>query len=98
MLSAAMLAGYPRVIMEQNAIPGLANRVLGRWVDFAAVTDARTQSYFGKRAVVTGNPVRPEFKSIPPKPHAAPYTILIFGGSQGAQSINKAVIEALEEL
>src|SRR6266850_654412 len=94
MLSAAIMSGYPRVIMEQNAIPGLANRVLGRWVDFAAVTDPGTQSHFGDRAVVTGNPVRPEFKSIPPKEHVAPYTILIFGGSQGAQSINKAVIEA----
>jgi UDP-N-acetylglucosamine--N-acetylmuramyl-(pentapeptide) pyrophosphoryl-undecaprenol N-acetylglucosamine transferase len=97
-LSAAILGGYPRVIMEQNAIPGLANRVLGKWVNFAAVTDARTQSYFGKRAVVTGNPIRPEFKSIPSKLHAAPYTVLIFGGSQGAQSINRAVIEALDNL
>src|SRR5262245_34788842 len=98
MLCAATLRGSPRVVMEQNAIPGLANRVLGKWVDFAAVTDARTQSFFGKRAVVTGNPVRPEFKSIPIKVHAAPYTILVFGGSQGAQSINRAVIEALDSL
>src|SRR5207249_5451951 len=98
MLSAAILGGYPRIVMEQNAIPGLANRVLGKWVDFAAVTDARTQSYFGQRAVVTGNPIRPEFKSIPPKAHVPPYTILIFGGSQGAQSINRAVIDALENL
>jgi UDP-N-acetylglucosamine--N-acetylmuramyl-(pentapeptide) pyrophosphoryl-undecaprenol N-acetylglucosamine transferase len=98
MLSAAALCGYPRVIMEQNAIPGLANRVLGKWMDFAAVTDARTRSYFGKRAVLTGNPVRPEFKSIPPKSHTAPYTILVFGGSQGAQSINRAVIQSLDSL
>src|SRR5215467_4594799 len=98
LLSAATLGGYPRVIMEQNAIPGLANRVLGKWVNFAAVTDPRTVSYFGKRAVVTGNPIRPEFKSIPPKVHAVPYTILIFGGSQGAQSINRGVIEALDRL
>jgi UDP-N-acetylglucosamine--N-acetylmuramyl-(pentapeptide) pyrophosphoryl-undecaprenol N-acetylglucosamine transferase len=98
MLSAATLGGYPRVIMEQNAIPGLANRVLGKWVNFAAVTDPRTESYFGRRAVVTGNPIRPEFKSIPAKHHASPYTILIFGGSQGAQAINRAVIEALDSL
>jgi UDP-N-acetylglucosamine--N-acetylmuramyl-(pentapeptide) pyrophosphoryl-undecaprenol N-acetylglucosamine transferase len=98
MISAAILGGYPRVIMEQNAIPGLANRVLGNWVDFAAVSDARTQSYFGKRAVVTGNPVRPEFKSIPPKQHTPPYTILVFGGSQGAQSINRAVTDGLDSL
>src|SRR5438046_1160122 len=57
MLSAATLSGFARVIMEQNAVPGLANRVLGKWVDFVAVTDARTQAYFGKRAVVTGNPI-----------------------------------------
>jgi UDP-N-acetylglucosamine--N-acetylmuramyl-(pentapeptide) pyrophosphoryl-undecaprenol N-acetylglucosamine transferase len=98
MLMAATMGGYPRVIMEQNAIPGLANRVLGKWVNFAAVTDARTQSYFGDRAVITGNPIRPEFKSIASKTHVAPYTILIFGGSQGAQSINRAVIDALDLL
>ncbi|MBI2150160.1 MAG: hypothetical protein HYU27_06095, partial [Acidobacteria bacterium] len=72
--------------------------MLGRWVHFAAVSDPRARSYFGKRGVVTGNPVRPEFKSIPPKAHAPPYTILIFGGSQGAQSINRAVMEALGSL
>jgi UDP-N-acetylglucosamine--N-acetylmuramyl-(pentapeptide) pyrophosphoryl-undecaprenol N-acetylglucosamine transferase len=95
MLGAAILKGYPRVIMEQNAVPGLANRVLGRWVDFAAITDPRTSSYFGKRAVVTGNPIRPQFKSIQRKEHRPPYQILVFGGSQGAQSINKAVRESL---
>jgi UDP-N-acetylglucosamine--N-acetylmuramyl-(pentapeptide) pyrophosphoryl-undecaprenol N-acetylglucosamine transferase len=98
MLGAAILQGVPRVIMEQNAVPGLANRALRRWVDFAAITDARTASYFGDRAVVTGNPVRPEFKTIAAKPHNAPYTVLIFGGSQGAQSINRAIIEALDHL
>jgi UDP-N-acetylglucosamine--N-acetylmuramyl-(pentapeptide) pyrophosphoryl-undecaprenol N-acetylglucosamine transferase len=95
MLGAAILKGYPSVIMEQNAVPGLANRILGRWVDFAAITDPRTASYFGKRAVVTGNPIRPQFKSIPRKEHRAPYQILVFGGSQGAQSINKAIRDSL---
>jgi UDP-N-acetylglucosamine--N-acetylmuramyl-(pentapeptide) pyrophosphoryl-undecaprenol N-acetylglucosamine transferase len=47
---------------------------------------------------VTGNPIRPEFKSIAPKTHVPPYTILVFGGSQGAQSINRAVIEGLGSL
>ena len=95
MLGAAILKGYPRVIMEQNAVPGLANRVLGRWVDFAAITDPHTSSYFGSRAVVTGNPIRPQFKSIERKQHRPPYQILVFGGSQGAQSINEAVRESL---
>jgi UDP-N-acetylglucosamine--N-acetylmuramyl-(pentapeptide) pyrophosphoryl-undecaprenol N-acetylglucosamine transferase len=95
MLSAAILKGYPRLIMEQNAVPGLANRMLGRWVDFAAVTDSRTRSYFGDRAVVTGNPVRPQFKSIPGKAHQPPFQVLVFGGSQGAKAINKALQESL---
>jgi UDP-N-acetylglucosamine--N-acetylmuramyl-(pentapeptide) pyrophosphoryl-undecaprenol N-acetylglucosamine transferase len=95
MLGAAILKGYPRIIMEQNAVPGLANRMLGRWVDFAAVTDPATSSYFGSRAVVTGNPIRPQFKSIQGKDHQPPFRILVFGGSQGARSINTAVREML---
>lgn len=98
MLGAATLSRVPRIVMEQNAIPGLANRVLGKQADFTAVTDARTAPFFGDHAVVTGNPVRPEFKSIPPKSHTAPYTVLIFGGSQGARSINNAVTSMLKEL
>ena len=98
MLSAAILKRCPRLIMEQNAVPGLANRVLGRWMDFAAVTDPRTQSYFGERAVVTGNPVRPQFKAIPGKSHKAPYQVLVFGGSQGARAINQAVRDGLKSL
>lgn len=95
MLSAAVIKGYPKLIMEQNAVPGLANRILGRWVNFAAVTDPKTSTFFGKRAVVTGNPIRPQFKAIPPRQHQAPFQVLVFGGSQGAQSINRAVKESL---
>ena len=63
--------------------------------DFAAVTDARTQSYFGNAAVVTGNPDPARVQDHSAEDFTvAPYTILIFGGSQGAQSINRAVIEA----
>jgi UDP-N-acetylglucosamine--N-acetylmuramyl-(pentapeptide) pyrophosphoryl-undecaprenol N-acetylglucosamine transferase len=98
MIAAAIIGRYPRLIMEQNSIPGLANRTVGRWVDFAAVSDPSTQSYFGSRGVVTGNPVRPEFKAVPPKRHVPPYTVLVFGGSQGAQAINRAVMEALDRL
>ena len=98
MVGAAIIKGVPRVIMEQNVMPGLANRVLGRGVDVAAVTDERATRHFPRNAVVTGNPIRPEFKTIGPKEHRQPYTVLIFGGSQGARSINLAVIEALEIL
>lgn len=93
-LSAAVLSGVPRVIMEQNAMPGVANRVLGRWVDFAAITDPATARFF-ETAVVTGNPVRPDFKRVEPRRHEAPFSVLVFGGSQGAQTLNRAVLEAL---
>lgn len=95
---AAVLTGYPRMIMEQNSIPGLANRMLAHWVDFAAITDPKTKATFGDRGVVTGNPIRPQFKSIPPKSHQPPFTVLVFGGSQGAQSINRGVRESLSWL
>jgi UDP-N-acetylglucosamine--N-acetylmuramyl-(pentapeptide) pyrophosphoryl-undecaprenol N-acetylglucosamine transferase len=95
---AAVLGGYPRLIMEQNSVPGLSNRMVARWVDFAAITDPKTKSTFGDRGVVTGNPIRPQFKSIPPKAHQPPFIVLVFGGSQGAQSINRGVRDSLAHL
>ena len=97
-VGAAILRGIPRGIMEQNVCPGLANRVLGRRVDFAAVTHERTAAFFPGKAVVTGNPVRAAFKEIEPKASREPFTILIVGGSQGAEAINRAVMDALDSL
>ena len=97
-VGAAILRGIPRGIMEQNVCPGLANRVLGRRVDFAAVTHERTTAFFPGKAVVTGNPVRAAFKEIEPKASREPFTILIVGGSQGAEAINRAVMDALDSL
>ena len=94
-VGAAILRGVPPVIMEQNIFPGLANRVLGRRARFVAVPDDQTAGYFPGRAVVTGNPVRQAFKSIGRKTHQPPFTVLITGGSQGAESINGAVVDAL---
>ena len=48
-------------LMEQNAVPGLTNRLLARFVRAAAVTFESTAAYFGSKAFVSGNPVRPEF-------------------------------------
>ena len=94
-VGAAILRGVPSVIMEQNILPGLANRVLGRRARFVAVPDDQAAGYFPGRAVVTGNPVRQAFKAIGPKAHQAPFTVLVTGGSQGAEAINSAVVAAL---
>src|SRR5687767_314395 len=57
----AALRGVPTMVLEQNAVPGLTNRLLARWVRAAAVTYDSTRSFFGAKAFVSGNPVRPEF-------------------------------------
>lgn len=95
MVAAATVWGAPRILMEQNVFPGWTNRVLGSVANFVAVPDDRAARHFKGRAVVTGNPIRSGFKSLAPKRHRRPFTVLVTGGSQGAESINRAVIDAL---
>ena len=57
----AALRRIPTLVAEQNAIPGVTNRILSPVVAAAAVTFESTVSYFGRRGFVAGNPVRPEF-------------------------------------
>jgi UDP-N-acetylglucosamine--N-acetylmuramyl-(pentapeptide) pyrophosphoryl-undecaprenol N-acetylglucosamine transferase len=103
----ASLRGIPTLLAEQNAVPGLTNRMLARWVSAAAVTFDSTVSFFGRRGFVAGNPVRPEFfeRDLPPQGgrhaegnHAERARVLIFGGSQGAHAINVAMVEAAPQL
>ena len=98
-ITAAILGRYPRLIMEQNSIPGLANRTLGTLGEFCR----GYRSAHASLLWIAGGRYRQSGPAgvqvvLQPKTHSAPYTILIFGGSQGAQSINKAVMEALEPL
>ena len=58
---AASLRGVPTMLLEQNAVPGLTNRLLARFVGAAAITFESTKEFFGSKAFVSGNPVRPEF-------------------------------------
>ncbi len=95
MVLIASLMGVPTLIAEQNALPGFTNRVLSRFVKAAAVSFAEAKSFFGNKAEITGNPVRAEFFSIPPRPNNETKNIVITGGSQGARAINNAMIEAL---
>jgi UDP-N-acetylglucosamine--N-acetylmuramyl-(pentapeptide) pyrophosphoryl-undecaprenol N-acetylglucosamine transferase len=98
LLTAAMLRKRT-LVMESNALPGFTNRRLARFVDRAAVTFEAALPFFGGKGVVTGNPVRREFFDIPPKPRdATRFSVLVFGGSQGARAINEGVIAALPHL
>jgi UDP-N-acetylglucosamine--N-acetylmuramyl-(pentapeptide) pyrophosphoryl-undecaprenol N-acetylglucosamine transferase len=98
-LLAAALGNIPTLVMESNALPGFTNRRLARFVDKAAVSFEAALPYFGRKGVVTGNPVRREFFEIPARyrneSSKANLSILIFGGSQGARAINEAMIAAL---
>lgn len=93
---AAVLTGRPTLAFEPNVVPGFANRVVARMVSAAAVHFDETRRYF-RRCQVTGVPVRRAFFEIPSK-QGGPPTLLVFGGSQGAAAINRAVMEALPEL
>ena len=101
----AALRGVPTMLLEQNAVPGLTNRVLSHFVQAAAVTFDSTQAFFGAKAFVSGNPVRPEFFAAS-GPHqesarddqTSVTRVLVFGGSQGAHAINVAMVEAAPEL
>ena len=101
----AALRGVPTMLLEQNAVPGLTNRLLARFVRAAAVTFESTTVFFGSKAFVSGNPVRPEFlKPVGPTTESGPHDslqvvrVLVFGGSQGAHAINVAMVEAAKEL
>ena len=92
----AAMRNIPVVIHEPNAVPGLANRAIAPFVSRALVTFVETQRFFpASRVEIVGVPVRAEFFGVPPKTHQPPFTILIFGGSQGAHRINRAVMDSL---
>jgi UDP-N-acetylglucosamine--N-acetylmuramyl-(pentapeptide) pyrophosphoryl-undecaprenol N-acetylglucosamine transferase len=86
-MMAAILLRIPTLAFEPNAVPGLANRLVGKHVSAAAVNFAGTTQYF-RNAQVTGIPVRAEFFALQPKLRGAP-RLLVFGGSQGARILNE---------
>ena len=96
-LLAAKMLGVPTAIHEQNAFPGVTNRMLAKFVKAVAVAFADAGPRLKRAdAVVTGNPIRREFFEIAQQ--AAPgnrHRLLIFGGSQGSHVLNEAMIGAL---
>jgi UDP-N-acetylglucosamine--N-acetylmuramyl-(pentapeptide) pyrophosphoryl-undecaprenol N-acetylglucosamine transferase len=91
---AAALSSVPAIAFEPNLVPGFANRVVASMISAAAVQFPETCRSF-RRCLVTGVPVRRAFFEVPPRPPGSPPTLLLFGGSQGAHALNRALIDAL---
>jgi UDP-N-acetylglucosamine--N-acetylmuramyl-(pentapeptide) pyrophosphoryl-undecaprenol N-acetylglucosamine transferase len=101
-VTAAWLRRIPVALCEQNVRPGVTNRVLARLAERIFTSFDQTEAGFDAAKVDwTGNPLRRQIvekcaRPAPPGPApAAPFTVLVLGGSQGAHRINTAVIEAL---
>jgi UDP-N-acetylglucosamine--N-acetylmuramyl-(pentapeptide) pyrophosphoryl-undecaprenol N-acetylglucosamine transferase len=95
----AWILRIPILIHEQNSFPGLTNKWLGKIADKVAVSFRESAKFFPREKVaVTGNMIREEFcqprENIPKAPQEL-FHILVLGGSQGAHSINVAMMEAL---
>jgi UDP-N-acetylglucosamine--N-acetylmuramyl-(pentapeptide) pyrophosphoryl-undecaprenol N-acetylglucosamine transferase len=101
---AAVARRIPTMVLEQNAVPGLTNRLLAPLVGAAAVTFDSTRAFFGASAFVSGNPVRPEFyeaadrRQVASGAGAADLNLLVFGGSQGAHALNMSMCDAAPSL
>ncbi|MBQ9197914.1 MAG: undecaprenyldiphospho-muramoylpentapeptide beta-N-acetylglucosaminyltransferase [Clostridia bacterium] len=101
----AWLNRVPTLCHESDLTPGLANKICSKFAQRIATTFPECAEALGKKAVFTGTPLRPELFSgsrekglemagfSPDKP-----VLLMMGGSLGAQSVNKALREALPQL
>jgi UDP-N-acetylglucosamine--N-acetylmuramyl-(pentapeptide) pyrophosphoryl-undecaprenol N-acetylglucosamine transferase len=85
-MAAALMLKIPTMAFEPNAMPGFANRLVGKRVQAAAVNFPAASKWF-RNAEVTGIPVRPRFFQLEPPARTAPH-LLVFGGSQGARIFN----------
>jgi len=94
-MMAAILLRIPTLAFEPNAVPGLANRLVGKWVNAAAVNFEETRRFF-RNARVTGTPVRPEFFSV--EKTVSGKRLLVFGASQGARVFNELVPKIMRRL
>ena len=104
-LAAAAAMGIPTALLEQNAHPGMTNRMLSSVVGRAYLTFEETAVYFGKKARVLGNPVRREFSIAARRAITDPIGfesrarhVLVLGGSQGSRALNETVPDALSRL
>jgi UDP-N-acetylglucosamine--N-acetylmuramyl-(pentapeptide) pyrophosphoryl-undecaprenol N-acetylglucosamine transferase len=94
---AALFLRVPTLAFEPNAVPGMANRLIGKRISAAAVNFAPTRSYF-RNAEVTGIPVRAEFFALAPRPPQSAPRLLVMGGSQGARALNQMMPQIAQAL
>jgi UDP-N-acetylglucosamine--N-acetylmuramyl-(pentapeptide) pyrophosphoryl-undecaprenol N-acetylglucosamine transferase len=87
-MAAALWMKIPTMLYEPNAIPGLANRLVGKRVQAAAINFPAAARWF-RHADVVGVPVRPEFFTLTPPSLDGARHLLIFGGSLGARILNE---------
>jgi UDP-N-acetylglucosamine--N-acetylmuramyl-(pentapeptide) pyrophosphoryl-undecaprenol N-acetylglucosamine transferase len=100
-VTAAFLLGIKTAILEQNALPGLTNRMLGKLVNRIYIAFDEARGYFPRgRTLLTGNPVRRDILRADEEDERGrdKFSILVFGGSQGAVAINAAFLDATEYL
>ncbi|HVT43035.1 MAG TPA: undecaprenyldiphospho-muramoylpentapeptide beta-N-acetylglucosaminyltransferase [Thermoanaerobaculia bacterium] len=98
LLAAGAVRRIPTLIHEQNAFPGLTNRLLARLVSHVAVAFPEALQRLGREGSVTGNPVRQEFLEVRGEPlslREGKSRLLLFGGSQGSRILNETMIVAL---
>lgn len=97
---AAALCRVPLAICEQNAIPGVTNRFLGRFADRVFVAFEEAERRFAGRPVTrTGTPVRPEILEVPEKTfEGETRRLLVLGGSQGSAFLNERIPDVLSQV
>jgi UDP-N-acetylglucosamine--N-acetylmuramyl-(pentapeptide) pyrophosphoryl-undecaprenol N-acetylglucosamine transferase len=98
---AAWVQNVPTAVQEQNALPGITNKILGKFVRAVFVAFDEARSYFPKRKIhLIGNPIRRAMMENYLRSRAVHdhFTVLVFGGSLGARGLNTRMIEALDSL
>lgn len=100
MVMRAVLARVPTAILEQNSVPGITNKALGRIVRLVCGAFPGARRYFPARKYrLLGNPVRAKVRAaMQSSTQRTPRTLLVVGGSQGAHAVNELVAGALEVL